>query len=121
MTLFHPLKRLRSVIAAWVWLAMGVAMASPLVQPRSLELICSGAGAYFLLTQTSDSGPGPSSMDLDCSLCLMSAAPPPPSVEALPALQAPHSHLALPDLGHKPDTTATLPPARAPPRFLSHP
>lgn len=120
MTLLRQLKRLRSVIAAWVLVAMGVAMASPLIQPLSLELICSGSGGYFLLAQSSNSDPGPHIPDMDCALCLMSAAPPPSLADALPMLQAIYPELALPDLGHTPDTTPVLPPARAPPRFLSH-
>jgi hypothetical protein len=120
MILLHTLKRLRSMIAAWVLLAMAVVMAAPLVQPLSLELICSGSGGYFLLAHASDSSPGPGSPDMDCGLCLMSAAPPPPPFGALPVLQATHTQLALPDLGYIPDTIAALPPARAPPRFLSH-
>ena len=120
MTLFHTLKRLRSLIAAWVLLGMGVAMAAPLVQPLSLELICSGSGGYFLLAHASDSSPGSPSPDMVCGLCLMSAAPPPAPFGALPAPQATHTQLALPNLVDMPVTTAALPPARAPPRFLSH-
>ena len=117
MILLHTLKRLRSMIAAWVLLAMAVVMAAPLVQPLSLELICSGSGGYFLLAHASDSSPGPGSPDMDCALCPMSAAPPPPPFGALPVLQATHTQLALPDLGYIPDTIAALPPARAPPPF----
>lgn len=95
-------------------------MAAPLVQPLSLELICSGSGGYFLLAHASDSSPGSPSPDMDCGLCLMSAAPPPSPFGALPAPQATHTQLALPNLVDMPVTTAALPPARAPPRFLSH-
>jgi hypothetical protein len=118
-TLDH-LRRLRSMIAAWVLLAMGVAMASPLVQPRAFELICSSAGAYLLVAHSDDGGAGSHTQDLNCGLCLMGAAPPPSALDVLPKLHAPRIELAHFHFGHKPDTTAALPPARAPPCFHCH-
>lgn len=120
MRTLNHLRRLRSVIAAWVLLAMGVAMASPLVQPRAFELICSGAGAYLLAAQSDDGGTGSHNKDLNCGLCLMGAAPPPSALDALPKLHAPRIQLAHFHLGHKPDSSAALPPARAPPCFHCH-
>jgi hypothetical protein len=37
------------LVAAWFVLSMAAAIASPLVKPQAMELICSGSGAVKLL------------------------------------------------------------------------
>lgn len=43
----HRLRQARflaRLVLAWFALPLGVALASPLVQPQSLEMVCSGGG-----------------------------------------------------------------------------
>jgi hypothetical protein len=62
------------LVLAWFALSLGVAIASPLIHPKSIELVCSSAGAMKLVTD-GDAGPGVGT--LDCPLCLPLESPPP--------------------------------------------
>lgn len=107
---------LARLVLAWFALAMGVAMASPLVKPKSMELLCSG-GVMKLLA-TGDEGSGPvNAHTLDCPLCVSLDAPPATTQSTLQA-QRPPGQL----LPHFVDEriavlTAAPPPARGPPAF----
>jgi len=77
-TLRHA-RFLARLVLAWFVLALGVAVASPLVKPQAMELVCSSAGSVKLV-KTGDDGSQPSSHVLDCPLCLIASAPPPAMV-----------------------------------------
>ena len=67
----------------WFVLAIGAATASPLVQPRAMQLVCSG-GAVKLLIDHGDGLAEASAHQLDCALCLLTdAAPPTPAASGL--------------------------------------
>lgn len=66
----------RLVLVCWA-LVTGVAIASPLVKPANLALVCSGTGALQLLVNPGDGGEAPANATLDCPLCVSVAAPPP--------------------------------------------
>ena len=108
----HFLARL---VLVWFALSLGVAAASPLVQPRVMELVCSSAGMVKILVQTDDGMQEVSNHTLDCPLCLAAGAPPPFAVvqsAAIPPLayvlrSIPSARLAA--------LTAGPPPARGPP------
>lgn len=71
-------------VLVWFALSIGVAIASPLVKPQAMELICSGSGAMKLLVKTDDGSKDVTSHTLDCPLCTTTSAPPPmaaPGVE----------------------------------------
>lgn len=61
----------RLVLAVWL-LALGVAIASPVVQPPRLEMICSG-GVMKPLVQ--DDGQPATNPSLDCPLCVALGGP----------------------------------------------
>jgi hypothetical protein len=61
----------------WFALAVGVATASPLIQPQLSTLVCSAGGALRFLPVSEDAGALPAGAGLlDCPLCLQMAAPP---------------------------------------------
>ena len=71
-TFLHALRRLRplaGLVLAWFVLSVGVAVASPLVNPQPLELICSGPGGFKLLAKTDEGAQEVSGHTLDCPLC----------------------------------------------------
>jgi hypothetical protein len=68
---------LARLVLAWFALSLGVAIASPLVKPAGIEVICSGGGAIKLLVKGDAGGGQPTSHTLDCPLCASMAAPPP--------------------------------------------
>ncbi len=65
------------LVLVWFALSLGVAVASPLVAPKSMELVCSSAGAVKWVFAGDDSprtAQGHST--LDCPLCASLSAPP---------------------------------------------
>lgn len=103
---------------AWFALVLGVAGASPLVQPRPMQLVCGADGGVRLLVEAGSGLADTGRLhQLDCALCLPAHAPAPGT-----------SHVASPALacGSRADWTvvearfrsaARAPlPARGPPR-----
>ena len=104
---------------ALVWFALfvGVAAASPLVHPQSMELVCSGSGVMKLVIQSDDGTGEASGHMLDCSLCgAVNALP--PITQTLPALEQPLAYAlqSIPQARIAALTGAPLP-ARGPPTF----
>ncbi|WP_048438486.1 hypothetical protein [Caenimonas sp. SL110] len=78
----QPLQSLRRasflarLVLAWFVLSIGAAVASPVVKPVGMELVCSASGAIKLVATGDDSTTAASSHTLDCPLCLIAGAPP---------------------------------------------
>ncbi len=66
-------------VLAWFVASIGVSIASPLVHPQSLEVICSGSGAIKWLVQTDDGVVEMGATGMDCPLCALANGAPPPS------------------------------------------
>ena len=107
---------LSRLVLAWFVLSLGVAVASPLVKPQNILLVCTGSGAMKMLVQADDGSAAELPANtLDCPLCVPAAAPPPcehwaaePVQPLAYALQAiPSAHIAA--------RTAAPLPARGPP------
>ena len=118
MPLMHRLRQARllaRLVLAWLLLSLGVAVASPLVQPQSMQLLCSPAsGGFKLITVDGDGAPVSDTHHLDCPLCLPLSAPPP--AWAPPATQAvPQSAPASPQAATPAVAPAWPWQARAPP------
>ena len=76
----QTLRNARSIarfVLVWFALSMGVAIASPLVKPQAMELICAGTGVMKFVKQGADGSAEPVSLTLDCPLCANLGAPPP--------------------------------------------
>ena len=115
LRLSYPLAR---IVLVWFALSICAAVASPLVNPKSMELICSGNGVMKVLVKTDDGAQEVNSHTLDCPLCANLGAPLPPTgasvTEPHPlsyALQTiPAAHIAA--------LTGAPLPARGPPASL---
>lgn len=88
----HWLRRTPSIarcVLAWLVLAVGVASASPLVHPQSMELVCGASGELKLVVAHDDGSVQEMGRHtLDCALCLPGGAPPPvAALTAAPLLQ----------------------------------
>ena len=106
---------LRLWVLAWFVASMGVAIASPLVNPQSFEVICSGTGAIKLLVQTDDGTVEMGAMGMDCPLCATPSAPPPtPVASVLPPHPLAHALQPVEAARIAAATAAPLP-ARGPP------
>jgi len=104
------------LVLAWFVLSLGVAVASPIVKPQDILLVCSGSGAMKVLVQSDDGSTTElASNSMDCPLCAPMGAPPPvaravvePAQPLAYALQSiPSAHIAA--------RTAAPLPARGPP------
>ena len=105
-------------VLVWFALSIGVAIASPLVNPQAMELICTGTGVMKVLVKADDGSSQEVSLKtMDCPLCASTSAPPPVarlSVEPVQPLayvmrSIPAAHIAW--------LTGAPPPARGPPAF----
>ena len=119
-TLRHA-RFLARLVLAWFVLSLGVAIAAPLVNPQSMELVCASGGAMKLVVKSAD-GSEPDAParghTLDCPLCASVAAPPPPLSTSTD--QPPLAAQPLPGQAAEPiaGRTAAPLPARGPPAFL---
>lgn len=115
----HTLRTLRLWVLAWFVMALGAAVASPLVSPKGMELVCTsaGTGGARLMVKAADGLVAADATGLDCPLCLAANTPPstPPAAAATAAAPAfqPRFHASL----YAPAGAARSPPARAPPLF----
>ena len=113
----RSLRWLARLVLAWFVVSLGVAVASPLVNPQAMELICSGAGVIKLQVWTDDGAQDMPSHTLDCPLCAHVGAPPPASQARLPVVHPlAHALRSIPAAHIAARTAAPLPP-RGPPAF----
>ncbi len=103
---------------AWFVLSLGVAVASPVVKPRAMELVCSAAGAVKVIVQTDDGAQEMGASHVDCPLCVLTGAPPPAAPLAVVPTVQPLGRAvqSIPAARIAAATAAPLP-ARGPPAF----
>jgi hypothetical protein len=68
---------LTRLVLVWFALSVGVAIASPMVNPQAMDLVCTSTGSMKLVVQGDDAGVAATSHTLDCPLCASHSAPPP--------------------------------------------
>ncbi|HYF19352.1 MAG TPA: hypothetical protein VEA40_15910 [Ramlibacter sp.] len=106
---------LARLVLAWFALAVGVAVASPVVQPQSVHLVCSGTAIELVLPGAGDGPAAPHT--LDCPLCATPGGlPPAPAGSAALRLPLPHVLQPVPAARLAARTAAPLP-ARGPPAW----
>lgn len=72
------------LVLAWLVLTLGVAVASPMVAPKAMEMVCSAGGTSTLIVVDDDGAAVEAGQHtLLCSMCLPAAPP-----VALPATHA---------------------------------
>lgn len=120
----NPLHRIRQManglwgraILLWVLLSIGAATASPIVQPHSMEVVCSVAGDVKLIIKTDDGEHVMGTSHWDCAMCLPFSAPP-PTVEVArtePPMELAHALKPM-VAAHIASIAAAPLPARGPP------
>lgn len=118
MTLFHSLRRspwLARLALLWFVLAIGVAVASPVVHPQSELVICTGVGMQKVVLNDDGTISKSAATGMSCPLCMLGGAPPSP-----PALTIVRPPLLSEVLNTKPialvvSRSAVPSPARGPP------
>ena len=113
-TLRHA-RQLTRFVLVWFALALGVAMASPLVSPKSIDMVCASGGVMKLVVSDEGDQAQPANPSLDCPLCMSLAFPPAP-VTAQAVKPSPLSHALHPiAAAHIASATAPPLPSRGPP------
>jgi hypothetical protein len=74
--------QLTRFVLVWFALSVGVAIASPVLSPKGMDMVCTGTGTMKLV-MLGDDDAAASSLTLDCPLCASVAAPPPALSTAL--------------------------------------
>ena len=116
----HFLRRTRWLtcfLLVWFGATVGVAIASPFVNPQSVQFICSAGSGVKMITLGEDGTQSQRGHTLECPLCVHfgSAAPPPAPALRLPQAQ-PLAHALEPiAAAHIAARTAAPLPARGPP------
>jgi hypothetical protein len=104
-------------VLVWFALSLGVAIASPIVQPKALDMVCTSTGSMKLVVQGDEDSSYSVSPTLDCPLCATVSAPPTVLNTAL-TQPSPHSHALLPAVAaHIASLVAPPLPSRGPPTF----
>lgn len=107
------------LVLIWFVLLVGSAMASTLMRPGHVPMVCSGDGGLKMVTSGDPDGDTPPTLRMDCPLCTSVALPPPPSPASQRLGLGPLPH-ALPPLtvAHLASVTAPPLPSRGPPATL---
>ncbi|WP_409456080.1 DUF2946 family protein [Massilia sp.] len=80
-------------VLAWFVLTLGVAVASPVVQPHTMTMICSEGGSKMIMVDADGKAVTGTGHTLDCPFCL--PATPPPDVVSLQVPAAPPGACAV--------------------------
>jgi hypothetical protein len=106
-------------VLVWFALSIGVAIASPMVNPQGLQLVCSGSGSMKVISSDANGKTTPaSSHTLDCPLCASISAPPPLEIIVFSAVSPRAYSAPVHDTGGFTPVLATPPPARGPPSLV---
>lgn len=106
-------------VLVWFALSIGVAIASPIVKPQGMDVICTGMGVMKLqAAQPDDGNSDVSALTLDCPLCVHLNALPPPLARLTVEPVQPLAYVlqSIPAARIASLTAAPLP-ARGPPVF----
>ena len=121
MTFLHTLRNtpwLARLALLWFTLTLGVAVASPLVNPQSEVMICSAANGMVKIMLNADGSFSTASSTMDCPLCMVGGACAPVvqhTVQApCPLAYVRHSRSAAIITAR----TAAPPPSRGPPVLI---
>ena len=111
--------QLTRFVLVWFALSIGVAIASPVVNPQVMDLVCTSTGSMKLVVQGQNNGDvegvAASSHTLDCPLCASISAPPPELNTSL-TQPSPLAHALQPlTAAHIAAITAPPLPSRGPP------
>ena len=101
-------------VLVWFALSIGVAIASPVLNPKGVDMVCTGTGVMKLVVQGDDDSTA-SAKTMDCPLC-MSITPPPPEFNTTLTQPSPLAHAVQPiAAAHIAAITAPPLPSRGPP------
>lgn len=108
----HYIARL---VLVWFALFIGASVASPLVNPTDLQIVCAASGGMKLVSTSDDGAEVQTSAGMDCPLCA-TVTPPLPLFEFSVTKPSPLAHALRPVVAaHIASVTAPPLPSRGPP------
>lgn len=112
-----PLRHTRWIVLVLLF-CMGIATASPLVKPKAMVLVCTGANGLVLVdTETGGDAAKLGAMALDCADCLPTVLPP-ADITVFSAEKPVQECIAIANPLPVPDAHCLSPPSRGPPPVL---
>jgi hypothetical protein len=103
-------------VLLWFALSLGAAIASPVVHPQAMELVCSATGSVKAIVHTDDGAQELGAGHMDCPLCMLAGAPPAtPTLELCPCSCRSPTRCGPFAAAHIAAATAAPMPARGPP------
>jgi hypothetical protein len=119
MHVLRSSKLMTTLVLVWFGLFLGSAVASTVINPGSLQMVCAAGGSIKMVTlsgDTGDAGDLKASASMDCPLCASVTAPPPIQKTAYIEYRAPLAHALRPMAeAHIASATAPPLPSRGPP------
>ncbi|CAN7422246.1 hypothetical protein [Acidovorax sp. Leaf78] len=111
----RPASGLIQWVLLWFALSLGSAIASPMVHPQTLELVCSAAGLVKVIVHTDDGVQELGASHMDCPLCVQVGTPPSTAAFELPTLMPVADGVRTIAATHIAAAAAAPMPARGPP------
>ena len=118
MHILRNSKLISKLVLVWFALFLGSAIASSVIKPGSMQMVCSAGGGMKMVDMTGDDGDLKASASMDCPFCASVKAPPPPHSVHFEKL-SPLAHALHPiAAAHIASVTAPPLPSRGPPTSL---
>ena len=115
MDYLRQFKTLARFVLVWFVMSVGVAMASPLVAPKAMELVCTTGGAMKMVSSDDADQAESTVHTMDCALCMAVGIPPAPMGNQF-TKPSPLAHALHPiKAAHIAAATAPPLPSRGPP------
>ena len=111
-------KLIASLVLAWFALFLGSAVASTVIKPGGMQLVCSAGGGMKMVDMDGNGGEVKASASMDCPLCAAVVAPPPSLNSEIIKPSALEHALHPIAAAHIAALTAAPPPSRGPPSQL---
>ncbi len=108
-------KFIAKLVLVWFALVLGSAIASTVIQPDHLQMVCATGGGMKLVDISSDDGELKASASMDCPLCASVTAPVPPLTAHFEKLSSLALALHPIAAAHIASVTAPPLPSRGPP------